>query len=279
MLNILLGNGAHTNIACLLRSSSVSSRILLQSICYRSNTHLVALSLGSSTPQTDTGDSTEADNWTIDGTPMSLFNNNRYFNLPWAFATALALWFLFIHTPPFWRLRHLPLSDRWLALHISTAGTLYLVCAHNCCCTPGQGEGHAQRHVWLGRLGLVAGLVSFTIGAVLAWSRLGQSTTLGFSIPITIGGLLQVHAQVQGYRAIRQYQKMEDGPERQSVLRLHIGYMVSLFLLACGVPAAIRLSEALAPNAPTVGMVGLGILIVVFQKMAGSLADILSSSS
>jgi hypothetical protein len=208
----------------------------------------------------------------------SLSKNNL--NLPWVAATSLAVWFLFIHTPPFWAHRKLLARDSLLAIHIVAAGTIYMACAHNCLFTPSSstvfGVRAKFRHEWIGRLGLMAGVVSFTLGAFLSWSRLGKvgegGTTLGFALPITIGGILQLNSQYNGFIAIRRYKKLsqdiraltnggkndrtsnEQQPQRaneledlqveqRKALRLHIGHMIGLFVSACGIPAGIRLAE------------------------------------
>lgn len=100
-----------------------------------------------------------------------------------------------------------------LATHIGTAATLYLACVHNCVVKPSISQ---WAHVGCGRMGLLSGLVSFSLGAFLAGSRLALSstkavegaTTLGFAIPMTIGGILQIICQVRGYQAIHKFQRL-----------------------------------------------------------------------
>jgi hypothetical protein len=206
------------------------------------------------------------------------FSTHKNVNLPWIAATSLAVWFLFIHTPPFWISRKLFERDGVLAVHIIAAGTIYFSCAHNCIFTPSftfLTIPFKNMHIWVGRIGLLAGVVSFSLGAFLAWSRLGlQSvggTTLGFALPITIGGVAQLSAQYNGYKAIRQYKTLNEEITartkdyqqthiskekealrvqlealtlfKQKALRNHIGNMISLFVSACGIPAGIRLAE------------------------------------
>jgi hypothetical protein len=103
-----------------------------------------------------------------------------------------------------------------LAIHIVAAGFIYLACAHNCLITPSLHPIAKLSHTWIGRLGLLSGIVSFSLGLFLAWYRLAVgsdalvegSTTLGFVIPITIGGILQIISEVQGFRAIRNYKSL-----------------------------------------------------------------------
>lgn len=208
------------------------------------------------------------------GTIM-VFHKN--FNLPWIAVSCLALWFLFVHTPPFWMQRQLLTRDTMLAAHIVAAGTIFLSCVHNTLFTPSFtvfGKPSLFLHTWVGRVGMVAGLISFPLGAFMAWSRLGKAgvggTNLGFSIPITIGGFAQVVTQYFGYRAIRKYKKIKNEiamrsinlavaskeekskldneieqlhVEKDRALRFHIGNMIGLFASACGIPAGMRLAE------------------------------------
>jgi hypothetical protein len=169
----------------------------------------------------------------------------------------------------------------------------------------------------MGRLGLLAGTISFVVGAFLAWSRLGYTgvggTTLAFSLPITIGGILQLQAQYRGYLAIRRYQRLKHeialklstleshstnetntrlaqevqdlAIEQRKALRLHIGNMISLFAAACGTPAGIRLAELITGGhggIPTVlailAMIGVMQALGVWY-MAAMKPDMLSHST
>jgi hypothetical protein len=150
---------------------------------------------------------------------VNLFKN---FNPYWGAVTGLAFWFLLWHTPTFWKNRHIS-RDLVLAVYIVAAGTIYLACVHNCLITPSLHPIAKISHTWIGRLGLLSGIVSFSLGFFLAWSRLALlgssstdddavvvgSTTLGFSIPITIGGILQIVCEVQGFRAIRKFKRIK----------------------------------------------------------------------
>ena len=221
---------------------------------------------------------------------VSVFKNvNPY----WGVTTGLAAWFLLLHTPRFWANRQiLAIGDVKLATHIVTAVTLYLVCIHNCLITPSIAR---LAHIWFGRLGLISGIISFSLGAFLAWSRLALSeatklegsTTLGFAIPITIGGILQIVSEVIGYGAIRKYQRLtaelQDTtkllPEgyRQSLrlqqyeaLKLHISSMLGLFVMACSIPAGIRLAAYISGGSedgllPTALII---LIIVILQKIS-----------
>jgi hypothetical protein len=206
-------------------------------------------------------------------------------NLFWGTTTALAVWFLFWHAPIFWKQRHILKIPRdiVLAIHIITAGTVYMACTHNCLVTPSLHPVARFCHTWIGRLGLISGIVSFSLGAYLAWSRLTNDpsviggTTLGFAIPITIGGILQLICEVKGFRAIREFKQiriqleesssldeLKSLQERQrAALCSHIGYMLSLFVMACSIPAGIRLAEKITGRND--GMIlAAAILVIIF---------------
>ena len=112
----------------------------------------------------------------------------------------------------------------------------------------------------MGRVGLLLGTIGFCLGVLLAWFPQGHPINYPFAIPITIGGCMQILAQYNGYKAIREFQsikqqleastgskslslsernKLEDA--KTAALRRHVGNMISLFIMACGIPAIIRL--------------------------------------
>lgn len=231
---------------------------------------------------------------------------HKNINLPWFAATGLAVWFLFIHTPSFWIHRKLIARDVILAIHIIAASTIYLSCAHNCLFTPTFpnifGKSSKFMHVWVGRIAMVAGIISFSLGAFLAWSRLGLDTvggtTLAFALPITIGGIAQLNAQYNGYFAIRQFKSLENDinvklrqteepavpKERKAylteeinilklsqrkALRKHIGNMISLFVSACGIPAGIRLAELMTGGSDGVATMFAIVSIIMVLSFIG----------
>ena len=180
------------------------------------------------------------------------------FNIPWVIATALCVWFLFIHAP-------ITISSdkyfkpRLLWVHLFCVYTIYLVCAQNTLFTPSTLNGAARPfHIWAGRIGLILGVVGFYTGFVLTWFIMDPQEDLGFSIGITYGGVAQMQAQYMGYRAIKRYQKVkakieaEEYQNQQELLTLedeqdehlsnHITWMINLFVLACGIPAMVRLA-------------------------------------
>jgi len=216
-------------------------------------------------------------------------------NLYWRLATGLAVWFLCFHTPVFWRQRRIS-RDTMLAVHIVTAAMVYLACVHNCLLTPSLHAVTKWMHRWMGRIGLLSGLVSFSLGAFLAWSRLNRvgegSTSLGFAIPITIGGILQLQCEYKGYRAIRKYKalqteidalrqaKMAGKMDRHRLQQLlvdqrvalgnHISWLLNLFVMACGIPAGIRLAEVFVPGDEGIqGILALLGVIGALQFLAG----------
>jgi hypothetical protein len=239
-----------------------------------------------------------APNYDQDSTAMLNTAIHKNVNLPWVAATCLAMWFLFIHTPPFWKQRKLLTRDVLLATHIIAAGCIYLACAHNCMFTPSFtvfGKPSKLMHTWVGRIGLIAGIISFSLGAYLAWSRYGLETvggtTLAFALPITIGGIAQLSAQYYGYIAIRQYKSIAQEVQnkirhtdenlltkehkddsdhdlnrlrvaQRSALRKHVGNMVSLFVSACGIPAGIRLAELVTGGNDGIATVAAILLVI-----------------
>jgi len=105
--------------------------------------------------------------------------------------------------------------------------------------------------------------MGFVTGAILVWFIYDYSENWGFSIGITFGGIQQMFAQYRGYKAIRSFQNiklqiasgkykgkelkvLQDEQDKQ--LSIHIENMVALFVMACGIPAFIRISEAYEIN-------------------------------
>lgn len=234
------------------------------------------------------------------------FSLHKNINLPWLAVTGLAVWFIFIHTPPFWINRKLISRDVLLAIHVITACSIYLSCAHNCMFTPSFknifGKTCKFMHVWVGRVGMVSGIISFSLGAFLAWSRLGLDTvggtTLSFTVPITIGGLAQLWAQYNGYFAIRRYKSLESDItvklrqieeisvsneqkeflmeelkllkiSQRTALRQHIENMISLFVMACGIPAGIRLAEFVTGGSDGIATIIAIVTIIVALSLIG----------
>jgi len=178
----------------------------------------------------------------------------------WVAATAIAIWFLFIHSPPILIQRNI-FQDPLFLLHLCGAYTVYLACIHNTLLTPTMLQSKARQfHVFVGRLGMVAGVVGFIFGLLVAWLP-SRGTDQGFAIGISIGGTLQMVAQTQGYQGIKTYKKLKfqiesiennDGcmtdledlrDQRDKALEMHIKGMLSLFVSACTIPAMLRLVD------------------------------------
>lgn len=102
--------------------------------------------------------------------------------------------------------------------------------------------------------------MGFITGAILVWFIYDYTENWGFSIGITFGGCQQMITQYRGYKAIQSFQniklRISSGEynseeklialqdEKDKQLSLHIENMVALFIMACGIPALIRISEA-----------------------------------
>merc|ERR1712038_2176772 len=127
--------------------------------------------------------------------------------------TALAVWFLFIYSPPKLKESHgkVFFEDHPFALHLVGAYIIYLACIHNTIMTPSCLDGKARPyHVYVGRIGLIAGFVGFGFGAYCAWSpQRAIKPSRGFAIGITIGGVFQILGQVAGYLSIRKYKALK----------------------------------------------------------------------
>ena len=104
------------------------------------------------------------------------------------------------------------------------------------------------------------GVIGFVTGFVLVWFIYDYKQNLGFSIGITYGGICQMQLEFAGYKSIRcyknikaqiragEYKKREElmllQDKRDEQLTIHIQSMINLFVLACGIPALIRICDA-----------------------------------
>ena len=155
------------------------------------------------------------------------------------------------------------------------------MCTHNTLLTPSTFKGAARKfHLWIGRIGLLLGVMGFVTGAILVWFIYDYTENWGFSIGITFGGIQQMISQYKGYEAIRSFQnvkvQIESGEynkeelialqdEQDKQLSIHIENMVALFVMACGIPALIRISEAY--EIPILILIGIAnVLNVVMAK-------------
>ena len=101
-------------------------------------------------------------------------------------------------------------------------------------------------------------------GAILVWFIYDYTENWGFSLGITFGGIQQMIAQHRGYKAIRSFQNIKGQissgeynseeklialqDEQDKQLSIHIENMIGLFVMACGIPALIRISESYEIN-------------------------------
>jgi hypothetical protein len=128
----------------------------------------------------------------------------------WILSVTLAIWFLFIHSPPILLERH-AFSDFPFAAHLFGAYSIYIACIINTLITPSTFHGKAYGwHVWIGRLGMISGLISFVFGAYCAWSsyRINRPP-MGFSIGISTGGIFQIAIQYLGYTSIQKFKALK----------------------------------------------------------------------
>jgi len=194
----------------------------------------------------------------------------------WLFATCLCVWFLFLHSLPVIAERRM-YHDIPLATHLAGAYTVYLSCLINTLMTPSTKYG--KWHSTVGKVGMVSGFASFGLGFYCTWLS-GADVDPGFQVGITIGGIAQVASQVIGWRAIKRYKlrsKQIDAlrkgetadrdedldearaklvSEKETALADHVKSMISLYAVACGSPAMIRLVGIALPSAGVVGLVG-----------------------
>jgi len=213
--------------------------------------------------------------------PMFFFANaSKNVNIYWLSATGLAIWFLFVHSPPLLRSRNV-FQDAPFLGHLIGAYSIYLSCIHNTLVTP---SVKASSHIMVGRVGMALGVIGFMFGMYCSWwPGRDPLPPLGFSIGITIGGVAQMGLQIAGYSAIRRFQKLRDQldestPEQDSFLLVdreelerqkkkaliaHIDSMVSLFVIACGTPAALRLAPSLGFGGDYAILIVVGVFSVV----------------
>ncbi|KAI2491184.1 hypothetical protein MHU86_23379 [Fragilaria crotonensis] len=207
----------------------------------------------------------------------------------WVVASSIAIWFLFIHSPKF-IVRRKVYADFPLATHLIGAYSIYLSCMFNTLFTPSTLDGKARPwHVWIGRIGMVFGLVSFAFGLYCAWWPYRPITPpFGFSIGITIGGVAQIITQRAGYQAIQRFyvlkakvMEIEEATgeseeletlktQKETALRTHVYNMVALFVSACGIPAGLRIADLLPTQLGIARYIG---VITIFLLMCKPFGD------
>lgn len=180
-------------------------------------------------------------------------------NTSWTVASGFCVWFLCIHSPIVLAAKgHI---DPLLYVHLVGSCSIYFACAHNTLLTPSSLGGEARLlHIWVGRFGLLLGIVAFASGFILTWVIKDGTKNLGFSIGVSYGGVAQMILQFAGYCSIRKYQKIKADIEsckydnqdelfalqddKDKYLDMHITCMVQLFIIACSIPGIIRIAKA-----------------------------------
>ncbi|KAG9412945.1 hypothetical protein AC1031_015961 [Aphanomyces cochlioides] len=136
--------------------------------------------------------------------PRAWYDGN--FSFWWLLGAVLGLWFtlykglgiLFSLLPSATGRKMGP----FFAIHLVTAALFLGICVYNVFHTPSHGGSYRAVHIVLGRMAMIAGLISFGCGAVTAfWERYNGHN--GFAIGITIGGIIQVCTQLYGWYQIR----------------------------------------------------------------------------
>jgi hypothetical protein len=218
----------------------------------------------------------------------------------WVAATALCVWFLLYHAPRVLRERDSRIAPL-LWVHLVGAYGIYMGCVHNALLTPS--VVGAAWHKWVGRVALVLGVVGFTAGFLYTWwwwSDVNQN--LPFAIGVTMGGIAQISSQYLGYVHIKEYQRYRDlllsleqesgvvaaaaaavpnkatsatsardekaavyRAARDVALEKHIANMISLLMMACGIPALVRLAES-SHHLPLTLPLLIGASIVIAQQ-------------
>ena len=179
----------------------------------------------------------------------------------WSISTVLAFWFLFIHAPPL-LIKRDAIRDAPFMLHLFGAYSVYLGCVFNALLTPSTIGGKARPwHIGVGRFAMIGGLFGIVFGYWKSWIPFG-ATPMSFAIPISIGGIAQLIAQIVGYKSIKEFQRLKSQieemeasgidssvelddlkVEKEKALKGHIFAMIVLFAAACGVPGAVRVAE------------------------------------
>lgn len=206
---------------------------------------------------------------------MTSTNLSKNAHVYWVATSAIAIWFLFIHSPPILIERRV-FHDPPFLFHLIGAYTIYLACMFNTLFTPSMLDGKARPlHVFVGRVGMVAGVLGFIGGLYCSWWP-SRNMDKGFAIGVTIGGSFQVFFQLKGYRAIKNYKRLKvqieemmitetNGPDladltlqKDKALEIHIFSMIGVFLPACSIPATIRIVDMIPnPNLGVISLVGI----------------------
>jgi hypothetical protein len=225
----------------------------------------------------------------------------------WVAGTGLALWLFLIHGPTTQHDRPVR-QDPLLLIHILGAASIYFACIHNSLLTPSLGSFVRFCHVNLGRAGFVMGVASFITGFILSVTRI-RVTNPRFPIRIATGAFqmyaqYQGYQAIQRYRDLKRQEELllsrgsDETPrsdeasvtcylrltesteftsiartvladQKEEAIRQHISAMIPLFVLACGIPAIIRVSESISDRVVVLlAFVGFMQLVSMFYTKA-----------
>ena len=179
----------------------------------------------------------------------------------WTISTVLAFWFLFIHAPPI-LIKRKAFNDVPFMLHLFGAYSVYLGCVFNALMTPSTAGGRVRVwHIRVGRFAMIGGIFGVVFGFWKSWIPFG-AVSMDFAIASSIGGIVQLIAQIVGYKSIKEFQRLKSQieemeasgiessvelddlkVEKEKALKGHIFAMIVLFAAACGVPGAVRVAE------------------------------------
>ncbi|OQR97974.1 hypothetical protein ACHHYP_09370 [Achlya hypogyna] len=115
------------------------------------------------------------------------------------------------------------------AIHLVTCCLISWICIWNLFHTPSHGPIYRTMHVVLGRSAMISGVLSAGAGFYAAWWERYDTSNLGFTIGVSVGGCLQLVAQTAGWYFIRQ----------RNVLK-HQKAMYSVFFYGCLIPMWLR---------------------------------------
>ncbi|ETW09879.1 hypothetical protein H310_00325 [Aphanomyces invadans] len=115
------------------------------------------------------------------------------------------------------------------AMHLVTSILFMCICIFNVFHTPSHGRVYRKVHRLLGCMAMISGVISFITGAVAVWWE-RYTEDLGFSIGITVGGVLQMGCQGYGWYKIR-----------QGNVGAHKTVMLATFYYSCLIPLWLRI--------------------------------------
>ncbi|KAF0684096.1 Aste57867_23883 [Aphanomyces stellatus] len=161
-------------------------------------------------------------------TPRGILDGN--FTIWWLVGSVFVLWFtiykgmgvLFGLLPP-------PSGNPVgpiFAIHLTTASLFTWICIFNVFHSPSHGRYYRSVHIVLGRMAMIAGLLSFVCGVLAAWWE-RYNNNLPFSIGNTFGGVMQVGGQLLGWYQIRR--KDVKGHKISMILTFYYGCLIPMW--------------------------------------------------